>query len=276
MLNLAMEFFELNDIAVNAKKTILIVLNPTVDPEALPILFGKPALPVLPISTSEGTRYLGCHISADGKQGTQRRLISELVTAFTDQLLPKQITDFQAIYLVNRVLIPSILAHCILMVPSPDECMRWTRQYLNVVKRKAKLPKDTPSAILFHSRFYKLANLGDAMSEMHISELWLRLNSPASSLAGELTRLRLMALHSQHMTMESPVTQPTSEVSMHGHNLIARVLPLMAERAIKFSIPSGWGAIEKGAVGISSLFENWVKFQPHCLRLRSHGLVALE
>ena len=55
MLSLAMEFFELNYIAVNAKKTVLIVLNPTVDPEVLPILFGKPALPVLPIPTSEGT-----------------------------------------------------------------------------------------------------------------------------------------------------------------------------------------------------------------------------
>jgi hypothetical protein len=84
MLNLAMEFFELNDIAVNAKKTILIVLNPTVDPEASPLLFGKPALPLLPIPASEGIRYLGCHISADGKQVTQQHLISELVTVFTD------------------------------------------------------------------------------------------------------------------------------------------------------------------------------------------------
>ena len=50
----------------------------------------------------------------------------------------------------------------------------------------------------------------------------------------------------------------------------------MAEHGIKFSIPSGWGAIEKGTIGISSLFENWVTFQPHCQRLRSHGLVALE
>ena len=78
------------------------------------------------------------------------------------------------------------------MVPSSDECMRWTRQYLNVVKHKARLPRDTPNAILFHSQFYKLTNLRDAMSEMHISELWLHLNSPASSLAGELD---LLAAH---------------------------------------------------------------------------------
>ena len=63
---------------------------------------------------------------------------------------------------------------------------------------------------------------------------------------------------------------------MHGHNLIACVLPLMAEHGIKFSTSSSWGAIEKGTIGISSLFANWVKFQPHCQRLRSHGLVALE
>ena len=134
MLNVAMEFLELNDITVNAKKTVLIVLNPATDPKVSPLLFGKPALPLLPIPASEGTQYLGCHISADGKQDTQQHLIGELVTAFTDQLSPKQITDFQATYLVNRVLIPTILTHCI---PSPAECMRWTRQYLNVVKHKA-------------------------------------------------------------------------------------------------------------------------------------------
>ena len=55
MLSVAMEFFELNDIAVNAKKTVLIVLNPTVDPEASPLMFGRPALPMLPIPASEGT-----------------------------------------------------------------------------------------------------------------------------------------------------------------------------------------------------------------------------
>ena len=276
ILSLAMEFFELNDIEVNAKKTVLMVLNPASDPRVAPLLFGKPALPILPIPESEGTRYLGCHISADGKQCTQQHLINELVTVFTDRLLPKQITDFQATYLINQVLIPTILARCILMVPSPAECLRWTRQYLNVVKRKAKLPRDTPNVLLFHPRLYKLMDLGDAISEMHISELWVRLNSPQSSLAGELTRLRLLALQSQRVTMQSPVTQPTSEVSRHGYNMISRILPLMAERGIRFDIPSGWGSVTKGTIGISSLFDSWVKFRPHRQRLLRHGLVALE
>ena len=183
-----------------------------------------------------------------------------MVTVFTEQLQPKQITDFQATYLINRVLIPSILACCILMVPSPAECMRWTRQYLNVVKHKARLPRDTPNAILFHSWLYKLTDLRVAMGEMHISELWLRLNSPASSLAGELTCLRLMTLHNQRMTMESPVCNPTSEMSMHGVNLISHILPLIAKHNITFSILSGWGTIAEGQVGISSRFSNWVEF----------------
>ena len=45
---------------------------------------------------------------------------------------------------------------------------------------------------------------------------------------------------------------------------------------IQFDIPSGWGTIAEGATGISSLFENWVKFHPHHQRLMHHGLVALE
>ena len=76
--------------------------------------------------------------------------------------------------------------------------------------------------------------------------------------------------------MESPVTNPTSEVSQHGANLIACILLLMAEHKIWFDIPSGWGTIAGGKVGISSLFSSWVKFQPHQSKLRHHGLVALE
>ena len=124
------------------------------------------------------------------------------------------------------------------------------------------MPKDTPNVVLFHPRLYKLTDIYDAISELHISELWLRLNSPVTSLAGELTRLWLLALHRYCVTMESPVCNPTSEMSRHGVNLIARVLPLMAERNIKFNTPSGWGTVAEGRIGISSLFDNWVEFHP--------------
>ena len=209
-------------------------------------------------------------------QVAQRHLISELVTTFTNKLLPKQITDFQAVYLINRVLVPTILARCILMVPSQAECLRWMRQCLNVVKRKASLPRDTPNAIMFHSRFYKLTDLYNALGEMHISELWLRLNSPPSSLAGKLSHLRLFALQAARVTMVSPVAQPTSEGSRHGSNIIARILPMMAERDVQFNVPSGWGVVTKGSIGISSLFCNWADFRPHRTKLKHHGLIALE
>ena len=76
------------------------------------------------------------------------------------------------------------------------------------------------------------------MSKLHISELWLQLNSPTSSLAGELSQLQLLSLHRQHMTMEAPVSNLTAEVSRHGANLIACILPLMAEWSVRFDIPS--------------------------------------
>ena len=63
-----MEFFDLNDISVNPKKTVLMVINPATDPVVNPILFGNPAVPLLPLPKLEGTRYLGCQISSDGSQ----------------------------------------------------------------------------------------------------------------------------------------------------------------------------------------------------------------
>jgi len=65
-------------------------------------------------------------------------------------------------------------------------------------------------------------------------------------------------------------------MSRHGVNLIARILPLMAEHNIRFDIPSGWGMVAGGLVGISTIFGNWVKFQPHRSKFRHHGLIALE
>ena len=91
MLQLAMEFFQLNDIAINVKKTVLMVVNPSTDPTVDPLMFGAPAIPLVPIPASEGTRYLGYHISADGQMRTQKQLISGLVTAFTNQLLLKRV-----------------------------------------------------------------------------------------------------------------------------------------------------------------------------------------
>ena len=76
--------------------------------------------------------------------------------------------------------------------------------------------------------------------------------------------------------MGSPVSSPTSERSRHGSNLIACILPLMAEHNIQFDIPSGWGTIQDGQVGISSLFPNWVEFRYLRPMLQHHGLVAVE
>ena len=78
------------------------------------------------------------------------------------------------------------------------------------------------------------------------------------------------------MTMDSPVSSPTSEASRHGINLIACTLPLMAECNIRFNVPSGWGTVTGGHVGILSLFDNWVEFRPLHARLRHHSLIALE
>ena len=89
MLDLAMEFFHPNDITINAKKTVLVVINSSSDPLLNPLQFGVPVLPLLPIPRSEGTRYLGCHISADGSLAAQKCIINKLVSEFVNQLLLK-------------------------------------------------------------------------------------------------------------------------------------------------------------------------------------------
>ena len=50
----------------------------------------------------------------------------------------------------------------------------------------------------------------------------------------------------------------------------------MAECEIQFEIPSGWGTVASGLVGILTLFGSWVKFQPHQSKFQHHGLIALE
>ena len=81
------------------------------------------------------------------------------------------------------------------MVPSKSECLGWTRQYLNLVKKKSGLPRDTPTEVLFDHQLNKIVDLYDGLAEMYISELWLQLNSSPSSLAGWLSHLCLLSLH---------------------------------------------------------------------------------
>jgi len=50
----------------------------------------------------------------------------------------------------------------------------------------------------------------------------------------------------------------------------------MAEHNVQFDIPSGWGTVQDGQVGISSLFPNWVEFHSLQPMLQHHGLFAVE
>ena len=107
ILDTSMSFFDLHDIQINASKTVVMALN-TTDDNNPPLHFGNPPIDLHPIPKSTATRILGVWVAMDGNNKMTKQLVSEEVKMVSSTITKKAVTDRQAVYLINNVLLPKI------------------------------------------------------------------------------------------------------------------------------------------------------------------------
>ncbi|KAG0221057.1 hypothetical protein BGW41_007254, partial [Actinomortierella wolfii] len=176
IVDTALEFFELNSIEVNPKKTELVVVNTPPDTPKT-IQFGEgPESVIKALPATTAARTLGVWVSSDG---SNKRTL-EIVTQTTDNIVgllgKKHLTDKQAVFIINSVLIPIILYRLTLCIPSDTEIARLTTKYTNMIRQKLGFARGTPNTVLYHRRLYGLRKIEDALVEEHVSTYALRLN----------------------------------------------------------------------------------------------------
>src|SRR5277367_2004352 len=186
------EFFCINDIDINGKKSELIVINPQHDPNNIPpqVEMGKTLTTVLSKAPHEETRYLGAHFTATaGNKHNERRVQAE-ISKFTKLINFKRVSNSHVVYLANVVLTPRleyILTTCHLPCKTLDILYR---PVLKLTKRKCNLPKSFATASITHPYILNLKPLWNTVSAAQESEFIIRINSKDWSNVTTLIRLR--------------------------------------------------------------------------------------
>ena len=136
ILNLAAEFYRINDIEINTQKSAAIVINPRKTTTTLTLQNG--IVPIL--KPGEATRYLGIYISSEGINKPTIAKVKEEINYITNKIGGKAITDKQAHYLIHTVLHPIIEYRTQTTFLTNSKCKEWDRKIRKAFKKKAKLP----------------------------------------------------------------------------------------------------------------------------------------
>ena len=106
-------------------------------------------------------KFLGCWFTANLKYNIQSKLILQEIFDLANILQTKQITDKQAAYIINTVLLPILEYRIHNIVLSQTTCNKILSKYLTIAKHKAKLPRTTPNSTMLNHNIYGIKNIWD-------------------------------------------------------------------------------------------------------------------
>ena len=172
----AQEFYELNDIQTNPKKSELLVINRKKETERPKLVIGKERIEIPIKKEEEAARFLGVWISAknQGKSTTNR--VRRDIHSFINMVNHKWISTGQIKYLINKVLIPRLEYRLMITALKNKVCEKLFRPVVQLAKRKFQLPSTTPNCLMFHEDIIGIKRLWERYTEHHITEWLIRLN----------------------------------------------------------------------------------------------------
>ncbi|KAG9291342.1 hypothetical protein G9A89_003446 [Geosiphon pyriformis] len=149
-LNIASEFFVINDIFI--KKTVTIPIDQGVKVALLSIC----GQPISIAKKGEAHRYQGIFLSTEelSKPSVAKAYVD--VRFFVNVVLRKAITDKQFFYLVLAVLQPIVSYHIQFSFVPSNVCCKWNVLVRKSLRSKACLPCNFPDAALHHPLLYGL------------------------------------------------------------------------------------------------------------------------
>ena len=104
-------------------------------------------------------KFLGCWFTATLQYTTQTKLIQQEALGLNNILKTKNITDKQATYIINTVIIPTLEYRIYNIVLPYTTCNYILSQYLTTAKHKAKLPISAPNSTLLNNNIYGIKNI---------------------------------------------------------------------------------------------------------------------
>ncbi|KAG9305740.1 hypothetical protein G9A89_005138 [Geosiphon pyriformis] len=161
ILNVASDFFRVNDISINNDKMVAIPINCRVSNPYLLIS----GLPILIAKRGESHRYLGIFLSTEGLSKPSLAKACSDVWFFTNIVLRKAIFNKQFSYLVSAVLHPIIAYRTQFSFVSISVCAKWNTMIHKGLKSKSGLPLNFPNDAIYHPSLYGLKSFEQVQAE---------------------------------------------------------------------------------------------------------------
>jgi hypothetical protein len=272
ILDTAASFYQMAKIQVNPTKSIL-VSNTKSTPT---ISFMNTTIQANPINTP--FKFLGCWFTTNLNYSIQSKLIIQEAYNLIHTLQTKQITDKQASYIINNVLIPTIEYRIHNIILSRSTCNRILSKYLTVFKHKAKLAKTTPNSTILNHNIYGIKNIWDIQLQHHTSNFILRLNN--NTLLGLSTHIRLQQLQNNLWSTTNILKHPNPIIDgLNKNSTTFKIIKLL--RHLDVSITAHQDnlrpyTIQLPYTTLESLLQNHPSYHTFKKQLRSKYIMFLE
>ena len=228
------QFFTMNGIEINPKKTKLIVINESEETKEEPFMFGIPQTEVKRSASSTGERLLGVYISADGEHKTQKEQINSEVQLFITTLQYKTVTDQQAIYLINCVLLPAIIYRNKLLPLTEAECEKIDNRLARLIKSKCKLAVSTPTTIIHQEYYYGVRKLWDLITEDALTNYYCRING--NDISARVNYIREEQLRDNQAMVVPCHHQPLLINTRNDTNMNGKIVNMLVEKQMSYQV----------------------------------------
>ncbi|KAG9290389.1 hypothetical protein G9A89_007120, partial [Geosiphon pyriformis] len=277
-LNIASEFFEINNISINNNKTVTISINQDVKIASLNIC----GQPISIAKKGKAHCYLRIFLSTERLSKPSIAKAHLDICFFVNVVLRKTITDKQYSYLVSAILQPIISYQIQFSYVSSGVCHKWDVMVRKGLKSKAGLSRDFLNAALHHPSLYGLKTFEQVQSERKIAALVFFSN--ASGVLGRLFNHRFLDLQILGWASLNPFQFPVKLHVSPVDNFLAGIVKIFLDN--KLSLVNNllnafysFGYFPMSSILGNSLYFNSKKLDsrgpvPHWFSIASEFLLA--
>lgn len=203
ILEIADDFYDLNNIKVNKDKSILLTNNIEHEDSQgkINIQFGKETIYIN--NNKEPARLLGVWIYLkSNKQFVQEQAKNEVIK-FCNIMRKKKATDKQMLYLWNMIIIPRIEYRTQITFLNKRECDSISSPFRKLFKYKLQLSSTAPNALMNNREIYNFRDIYEVQCQAKLTNFTIQIND--IKILGDITRIRLKQIQVNENLINSPL-----------------------------------------------------------------------